>query len=484
MPAAEQYILDTNSQEYQQHERDHADELRARSKRFDRNWKYYRAEMDKPLRKERDKVDDNVLLPMIGPLVDRIVSFLLGDGITFDAGADDEETGADANLEALWLANQQQILLHKTGLSGSLTGHNFMRVEPNPKKGEPPIITRINPAHAVIFWPIDDIEKTLWYRLQYQLGKFGKRIDYVKGQRVDDTHWNHDAPGWMELTFTVDPDGGRWQLQSERPWPHAWSPIHDWQNLPLPDERYGADDVTAAVALNDELNLLASQASRIIKHHASPRTVIIGATTEEFMPSGIGTALTISKPRGEVDVFNLEMQSDLAALMKMVAIVQGALWQSGRMVDPQIMKDKVGMLTNFGVRVLYNDALDKTETKRLLYGEALEAIGKHALELWGKPVPKRIKTDWPQSLPEDRILKSESVIMEMNTDPPIIDAETAREELGYDNDKIVQRLKDPSNKRQNVPGASGGNTINNKPTDMARAAQRTLRPTPTNGQQT
>src|SRR3989304_8355929 len=118
MPGALSYPLDASSTEYRDTEDLFAKEYNERAKRFGTAWKYYDGDMPKPLAKDKgDSVDDNIILAKIGQITDKIVSFMFGDGIRFDAGADDnDESTGESQVQALWTANRQQITLHNIAL--------------------------------------------------------------------------------------------------------------------------------------------------------------------------------------------------------------------------------------------------------------------------------------------------------------------------------------------------------------------------------
>ena len=71
-----------------------------------------------------------------------------------------------------------------------------------------------------------------------------------------------------------------------------------------------------------------------------------------------------------------------------------------RTVDITSMADKLGALTNFGLRVLFMDSLAKLATKQELYGEALVELNHRLLVIgeldpvdggeviWGDPIPQ------------------------------------------------------------------------------------------------
>jgi hypothetical protein len=88
------------------------------------------------------------------------------------------------------------------------------------------------------------------------------------------------------------------------------------------------------------------------------------------------------------------------------------------------MADKLGQLTNFGLQVLWSDAIDKNDTKRQLYGDFLIELNRRLLVLadftgeqskpgtlqWGNALPINIEEE----------LRADKMALEMG----IIDKET------------------------------------------------------------
>jgi hypothetical protein len=436
MPSAYEYITEDRSTEYRQIEDAFVAEYTARAEKFARHWQYYRGDMPNPLALEKDGYNDNVLLPKVDQLADKCVSFLFGDGITFNAGDGvNEDNATDDAIAQLWQANKGDLLLHHLGLNGAVTGHVAVRIEP--RNDDFPRITAINPANLSIFWASDDYEKVLWYRLQHKGNGGGKRIDYVNGEALGG---NPDA--WYEYTYSIGAHDSQWKPTGNRLLPWPFSPVIDWQNMPNPNERYGLDDVGKALRLNDSLNFVASDYNRILKHHGHPRTIGVGMEAGDVVGSEVGGFWTVNKPATEAQIFNLEMASDLAAARELMAVLNAEIWQSGRMIDPQTLKDKVGDLTNFGLRVLYADVLRKTQTKRLLYAEGLEAVTQRCLMLMGMAAPEHIEVVWPDVLPQDEQAISAAVIGEMGAG--LLSKQAARDRLGYDHEAIEAQLQEES----------------------------------------
>ena len=431
-------------------------EAAERGKESQRRWNYYDGKHDLPLKPQKDNYNDNVIVNHVASLSERLTAFLVGDGVTFDAGGDDQQTDQDEAIETLWAANRGAILQESLALSGVIDGHCAVRLEP--RQGLPPKILRLKMPQFTAFWDAFDMQRVLWYRLQHQSAGMGKRVDYVRGQ-VEDEAINHDAPGWLEIVYEMNAKGD-WIRGDILVWPFEFAPVVDWQNLPNVNGYYGKSDITGAISLNDALNFILSNMQRIIKHHASPKTVGLGFSATEIVGTEVGGFFTVNRPRPEVDIFNLEMQSDLQSSMKLADIITAGLWQSGGMVDPATIKDKVGALTNFGLRVLFSDAIKRTEGKRLLYGEAFEAINKNALIISGQAAPDVIKTVWPDVLPEDTQEITSALLQELER--RVISMQTYRTLRGYDDEQETDRLSQET-ETGDIGGAILGLINNNRP---------------------
>lgn len=438
MPEAMQYIIEQDSKAAREVEAAFVEEYNQRRLTFERNWDYYNGDHELPLKLQKDGYDDNVIVNHVEALADRISAFLMGEGITFDSGGDGETDETDQEIIELWDDNRGGILLENIALGGAVEGHNAVRLMPTDDGTR---IVRLKQSHFSAFWNPFDMQDVIWYRLQHSNGQVGKRIDYVKGKPEEDV-FNHDAEGWTELVYTLKrPAMGpltaqeQWTLTDSQPWPHDWAPIVDWQNLSDPNGYYGKDEVSAAIRLNDALNFILSNTQRIIKHYASPKTVIVGATAGDVIETVVGGLLVV--PPENANVSNLEMQADGALAQWLTNVITSGLWESGGMLSPSNIKDMVGQLTNFGLQVLFANAIKRTQKKRTLYSEAYELITRYALELQGETAPETIAVIWPDVLPEDEVAEVEALTQEY--DRQLISKQTYRTERGYDHDEEEDR---------------------------------------------
>jgi len=533
MPATSKtYTTDTFSKDFIAIDELHAKEIDERSRTFTRGWKYYDGDHDHQLMKQKDNRDDNVVLNEVGVLVNKITSFLIGDGIDFrilasefgatpsklsdddgspnpsmsdetnnivtvssDEDTEQEEKLSDDEISVIEImrANRDLIMLFNLAIIGSVEGQCTVRIAPPEDEPEDPDmdyrmenqkLPKIRPIkgeHFSAFWDPFDMEQVKWYRLQHIEGGYGKRIDYVKGKPLDElgTVWDHTAPVWTEVEYMADSthsmvsDGPlsapilksmKWQLVENtlKEWPYPWSPIVTWQNLPDPNSFYGKSDIKVAISLNDNINFLMSNALRIVKHYGSPRTVLIGATADD-VDQEIGGLISIPKAKDKVNVFNLEMHGDLGTALTLYDVLRFSLWQSGGMVDPRAVKDTVGHLSNFGLRVMFLDGVKTTDKKHLLYEEGLKKVIGRGMMLMGRKDPgARLDIVWSDVLPIDSAKQAETLLAELEA--RAISMRTYRTKRGWDHFKEEKRLESESEQA----GISTGEQILN-----AVMAQRT-----------
>lgn len=355
------------------------DELAARRKAIDSAWAYYEGNHRKPLKVKRGQVDDNVILNVTRKAIAQAISLLFGELPTFEIGKDDQDD-EDQLLADLWTANDAQILLHNMALNGALGGHVFVKMVPAEAIGVRLLL--LNPRQVSVFWQPDDMQVVTAYVIGYQLSDTEVRQDIV---RMDG--------GWLVRDLARE-RGRNWEIKQELMWGFPWAPIVDWQNLPDPEEYYGDPDLVRP-ELNDALNFVASNTMRIIKHHGHPKTIGTGMRASEVQETAVDGFWSVPNP--DAKIANLEMQSDLGSSMAFLQLLQQWFFAEHRAVDLASFGADLGNLTNFGLRTMYKDALDKLGTKRALYGKALADISERSLALMG--MVGRPTITWPDPLP-------------------------------------------------------------------------------------
>jgi hypothetical protein len=225
-------------------------------------------------------------------------------------------------------------------------------------------------------------------------------------------------------------------MNAPETWEFPWPPIVEWKNLPKPHSYYGKSDVGSLGALNDGLNFVASNTQRILKHHAHPKTIGIGMKGGEVEETTVDGFWTVQAPKSEADIFNLEMQSDLTSSLKFTQMLMRLVYDLSREISPGTVADRLGAITNFGLRVLFYDTLAKSGVKRLLMGEGLTRICRRILEIGGHDPKVKLNVNWPDPLPSDPLQQAQALSIDVEHG---LSHTTYLERRGYDPEQEAQR---------------------------------------------
>lgn len=405
-----------------------SDELATRRKAIDSAWAYYEGNHRKPLKVKRGQVDDNVILNVTRKAISQAVSLLFGEVPTFEIG-DDAQGEDDQLLDDLWTANDAQILLHNMALQGALGGHVFVKLVPSETIGVRLLL--LNPRQVTVYWQPDDMQAVTAYVIGYQLSDTEVRQDIVR-----------NGASWL-VRDLVRERGRNWEIKQELTWGFPWAPIVDWQNLPDPDDYYGDPDLVRP-ELNDALNFVASNTMRIIKHHGHPKTIGVGMRASDVQETAVDGFWSVPNPDAKIS--NLEMQSDLGSSMAFLQLLQQWFFAEHRAVDMASFAADLGNLTNFGLRTIYKDALDKLGTKRSLYGKGLADISERSLALMGRAA--RPTVNWSDPLPFNDQEEIAGIQTEMGLG--ILSKETAASLRGRDWELEQERIAEETAATDNI----------------------------------
>jgi len=358
-------------------------------------WTYYNGAMKKPLKVRAGRPDDNIILMLVRKAIDQGVSLLFGDlpELELQQG---EQTMQEDRLSELWTANREAILLHNVALYGALAGHCFLKMVY--KEEQDLKLVNLTPELITVFWHPDDKEQVACYKIAWTAGDTEYRQDLVARWALGDDTGLSPRLGdgeWLIRELRRTGFATTWEVVSEVVWGWDFPPILDWQNLPNPGGYYGRSDLVNP-GLNDQANFVASNMNRILKYHAHPRTLVFGIQADQIQDTSVDNMWAILDKDARVE--NLEMQSDLSSSLALLNEIKGAFYSEHRAVDMSTLRDRIGQITNFGLRTLFKDALDKLRTKRELYGAALVEISRRMVALdsgadvkpdihWGDPLP-------------------------------------------------------------------------------------------------
>ena len=388
----------------------------------------YRLGMQKEFIKVRpNQADDNMTMNFIGLIIERSVSLLFGKGIAFEFG---EDEAAQDMVDEVWQANDQNILLHRLGVFGADGGMCFVKVVP--REGEPLRLVALDPSLMDIHTDPDDWEKVTAYIIQYKTMRDGKEIGKREVTELDESG----------LTWTItnfETTGGKWyQVGAPVVWEYDFPPITHWQNMPNVMDAWGMPDITNDVMrLQDRINFVSSNISKIIRLYAHPPRWGKGLGNANQITMGPDDMIVVGE-NGEIN--QLEPIGDMSASLAFLNLLRQSLMDITRTVDISSLHDKIGALTNFGLRVLYQDALQKLGTKRELYEEGFQELNRRILALNGMEDVPECKVMWPEPMPENE--PEEAAAIEVDMRLGLLSKQTASEIRGYKWDDEMTRMEE------------------------------------------
>lgn len=458
-------------------------ELAARRQRHQKAWDYYDGKHKEHLKPDSTQTEDNVILNKIGQLIDSGVASLMGrndqglvEGVKFEVIGDEPGepsmldrlrragrnlTGREAPeqtwLDRVWDINQRTLTQQNLAMNGGVTGHCFVRIVPDglyywPEQMTAPRLINLNPDIVTVFWDAADVQRVMFYRLDYgkESDKVRRREDIVR--TVNDN--GDDLNAWTIITYETSNGGRAWRQVGEPvPWGRPWSPIVDWPNLPRPNTYYGVNDLGTAGQLNDSLNFLASNMQRILKHHAHPKLVGTGFNADDVQSTAINDFWAISNENAALH--QLEMMSDMGSSMAFVQLMIRSIFDQGRELDPASVQDRLGDLTNFGLRVLNGSTLGKVAVKRMLYGrKGFTRINQALLDLGNFPPATPVQNVWADPLPTNQLEEAQALDVDRRHGASVYSYLQRR---GYDPLQEAQHRQDETALDQEAVAAFLGN---------------------------
>lgn len=396
-----------------------------RATRFARAWAAYYGHYARPLKVAPGRPDDNVAVNFARIVVDKGVSFLFGRDVGFEIDLA-ERTAAEEWLAKCWRHNRKMTLLQNLALNGAVCGHAFIKIVPSQPY---PRLIVLDPGTVTVRWEADDIERIVRYEIQYTS---------VDPQTDEPVEVRQIVERDRQIWRIVDQIGRRGSRDlvtvGENTWPYPWPPIVDCQNLPAPNEFWGLSDLTEDILrLNDAINFVLSNLIRIVRYHAHPKTWGRGFTASQL---NIAADETIILPSADAELRNLEMTSDLAGSIALYERLREALHEVTRVPEVATGKlNRAGALSGVALQILYQPLLEKTETKRRLYGDLLIELNRRLLALAGFGDEINVTLVWPQLLPVDQKAEAETALLQ--------------QQIGVSQDTLLQRMGfDPDLERQ------------------------------------
>jgi hypothetical protein len=390
---------------------------------FAKYWDYYEGRQKKFLAIREGEPDYNMVVNLCGRVVDQSVNFLVGTAPGFDLPGDDDQTAAQEVLLDAWLdENDFEDFVSDLFTMAAVTGHAFVKLIPDGENVRP---VALDSGLVTAFWEPADKTKALAYMILWSDGS---------GKSVREDHVYRGGM-WEIISYTGQ--GKDWMETGRTEWRYPFAQIVDWKNLPAPRGYYGKSDLEQVVNLNDAYNFRQSNTNKILYIHAHPRTIGFGVTKEQVQKSGIDGLWLIPNETARME--NLEMQTDLSSSRQQAMDIKTDFFSDSQTVDVSTVKDKAGQLTNFGLRLMFAEALAKNNKKRRLAERGLAEMIWRAGVLMGRNW-KGVNVKWGDPLPEntnEQIANAKETI-----GMGVASRQTESERLGYDWERESTRMAD------------------------------------------
>jgi len=415
-------------------------EYLARKQRIEHYREYYEGEHRPPLK------TDNVILNLCGQAVNDMTSFIASEPplVRLNGGFDrvknaqgvleEVRSPEQIQLDLFWQQNNLAEWLIDVLLSGQVAGHTFVRLIVDDGLQWEEVASGVNasvrvelldPLFTQAFWRPSNRKEVLWYRLSWKEEKEERRQDVVP-MWLYENRKPELTDGWLIVEYG-ETRGKTFVEIGRDEWLYPFAPIVDWKNKHEPFDFYGCSDLAYVCNLNDRVNFIASNTAKIIKYHAHPKTVVLGAAASQVVPTPVEGILTIDEEGARIE--NLEMQSDLASSMNYQQQLEAKFFAATGVVDLATVRDKLGQITNFGVRMMFSKQLAQATMKQRLYGDGLAEISRRVMAIIGVTVDKP-KVMWKDPLPLNEIEAIQVAATAINLE--IESRQTATERLGFD----------------------------------------------------
>lgn len=443
----------------------------------------YHGRYPQSLRTAPGAPNDNVAINHARTVVDKSVGFLFGKSVVFNLDKEDTRSPNEKWLDDVFLYNQKDVFLQRAATNGGIYGHVFIKIQlhdPYPR------LIVIDPCKVRVTTRHDDYTQVEQYEIRWTVNgddktkakayrQLIKRMPAMKAAEIgNELQAPPDPLVWTILDQEADPrpdgrvDDQAWITIRREDWPFPFSPMVACQNLPSPNEYWGQSDIEPDIIdLIEAINRSISNIGKIVRNHAFPKTVTIGlegSQQEQFRTSADGV-LHLPGDKTQVDIKNLEMQSDLASSLNYYESLRDALYETSR--TPEVASGTVNdlsYLSAMAMQILYGPMMEKTYTKRATYGYMLIDLCQRLLFIGGKGKDTPVDLIWPDTFPRDTQIESQTAI---NKKTVGFSVDTLISELGGNPEYERERRKDDPVVA--TPNQAPGNTeTNSKPTQSAK----------------
>lgn len=382
-------------------------------------------------------------------------------GTTFSAGKK-PEAGKDpikaanpkwlTDLNKVWKENRKKSFLFNMGLSGSIHGDVFVKIVPDAAglKNEYPRLLLLDPANVDVEWDPNDCTRVLKYAIEYvveeennlgqkepklRIQEITANVDYGSDRIENWTMQNYEHPmGYVQNVGFTPLEGGKTPVGPEEIWPYPWAPIEHCQNVELPHMFWGLPDLDeSSVEVIESLQRSMSSLNKIVRIHASPRMFARNVMPDQIDEIDVSADNIITLPNMEADLDVLQTLGNLSPSIEYAEKQREMLLEMIQMPPIALGQFETASTAISGVTlsILYAPLLQKTELKRISYGDMIERLNHKILTLMGYEPDEfeSLVLVWPEAMPGSAYLERQTLQQDQQMGAS---KHTVLSRLGYD----------------------------------------------------
>ena len=421
-----------------------------RLQQIDEFWEFYNGDQWEVQRTDGEKL---VTINYIKAIVDKSVSFSFGKGVEFQVDSD-YPINPKEWLDDVWEYNKKQIMLLEAGQMGGITGDVYIKVswEDGDKDYNgvsyddlyPNGRIRIDVLPTSSCFPVfcaHDRTKLDSFVLMYSVSEvtaLGTVNSYI---------FREETTRDEIITYHGEKEVSRKENKLRE-----INVVHIC-NLPVAGDCFGQSDIWNILELQKEYNQKNTDISDIINYHAAPITILKGVRPRN-MEKGAKKLWSIPE---KADVYNLELQSDLAAASEYVHTIKLAMHELSNTPEEALGKaSAISNTTGIALQIKYAPILEKSREKWITYGEGLKQVCWlifKFLKLFGEEDQRAelsaifgnlkqlrkltdIEVSFPDPMPKDELLQLQAIAQKMGLG--LMGQEKALEEIGSGEDIAEQ----------------------------------------------
>lgn len=353
---------------------DDSDEI-DRITRYHLNWKFYNGK-----HYSRDN-DAMISVNYVRAFIDKVNQFLLGDDVLSfqvqsyysDVIDEDSENAVEKLIMGVWRKNNFKTIVQELLQMGSVCGDAWMGVFYEENKGIQ--LKLFDSRNCFAEFKEGDVNNLETFEVRTRLKGDDKYILKVHRFTKDKVvTWKQKHAGKNNLK-----DNEKFDVTTD---PHSLGvvPVVHFKNRPASEGYYSTSDVEDILKINKVFNELTQKLKGIIDYHASPTTIVTGATTKN-MSRGLGKVW--SGLPSEANVFNLGLDFDLSTTMTFLDRLKTAMHEVSDIPEGVLGKiQAISGTSAAALKLTYQPIYQKASLKALTYGEGIRDVNNIILKYY------------------------------------------------------------------------------------------------------